>query len=175
MRKKLYRNLTTLVLTFALAIGTFIGTTMDVMATTYYVDVNNSTTIATAKNTKYKPGDTLIFTISNLPSEVTYIFDVRTDCYVNSQFTGSILDYKEYKKGGFPISFPSDIEYGCFNTISVPSSSGEKIQYISLVVERYYSSSPSESESTPTASHECNFQWISTVEPSAQCRWSGRI
>lgn len=30
MRKKLYRNLTTLVLMFALAIGTFIGTTMDV-------------------------------------------------------------------------------------------------------------------------------------------------
>ena len=179
MRKKLYKNLTTLVLTFALAIGTLIGTTMDVMATTYYVDVNNSTTIATAKNTKYKPGDTLIFTISNLPSEVTYIFDVRTDCYVNSQFTGSILDYKEYTKGGFPISFPSDIEYGCFNTISVPSPSGEKIQHISLVVERYYSASPSESTSaastelsaTPstnessTPSHECNFQWVTTVEP----------
>lgn len=30
MRKKLYRNLTTLVLMFALAMGTLIGTTMDV-------------------------------------------------------------------------------------------------------------------------------------------------
>ena len=164
MKKKLYRNLTTLVLTFALAIGTFIGTTMDVMATTYYVDVNNSTTIATAKNTKYNPGDTLTFTI-NPPSGVTYIFNVRTDCYINSQFTGSILDHKEYKKGGFPISFPSDIEYGRFNTISVLSSSGEKIQYISLVVERYYSASPSELESTTTLSHECNFQWVTTIEP----------
>ena len=170
MRKKLYKNLTTLILMFALAIGTFIGTTMDVMATTYYVDVNNPTTIATAKNTKYNPGDTLTFTINPL-SGVTYIFNVRTDCYVNSQFTGSILDYKEYKQGGFPISFPSDIEYGCFNAISVPSSSGEKIQYISLVVERYYTASPSEStsaastESSATPSHECNFQWVTTVEP----------
>ena len=32
MRKKLYKNLTTLVLTFALVMGTLIGTTMDVLA-----------------------------------------------------------------------------------------------------------------------------------------------
>ena len=44
MRKKLYRNLTTLILMFALAMGTLIGTTMDVMAanTNYEVDIKAS-------------------------------------------------------------------------------------------------------------------------------------
>ena len=44
MRKKLYRNLAALVLAFALAIGTLIGTTMDVMAanTNYTVDITTS-------------------------------------------------------------------------------------------------------------------------------------
>ena len=43
MRKKLYRNLAALVLAFALAIGTLIGTTMDVMAANNYgVDITAS-------------------------------------------------------------------------------------------------------------------------------------
>ena len=43
MRKKLYRNLTTLILMFALAMGTLIGTTMDVMAANNYgVDITAS-------------------------------------------------------------------------------------------------------------------------------------
>ena len=97
MRKKLYRNLTTLILMFALAIGTLVGTTMDVMATTYYFDANDSITIAKVKNTKYNPGDTLTFVIATPSSEVTYIFNVRTDYYVNSKYTGSIYDYLDYK------------------------------------------------------------------------------
>ena len=171
MRKKLYRNLTTLILMFALAIGTLVGTTMDVMATTYYVDVNDSITIAKVKNTKYNPGDTLTFVIATSSSEVTYIFDVRTDCYVNSKYTGSIYDYLDYKKGGISISFPSDIEHGCFDTISVPSSPAGNQQVISLIVKLYYSASPSESTSaastelSATPSHECSFQWVTTVEP----------
>lgn len=43
MRKKLYRNLTALVLMFALAMGTLLGTTMDVMAANNYeVDIKAS-------------------------------------------------------------------------------------------------------------------------------------
>ena len=163
--RKWYKNIIAAVISFAMVIGIFSSMQMEVKAANdYSFDATDSDAVEAAKATTYCPDDTLTFT--NIPGSEKMIFEVRWDYYENSVYTGSSLNYKGSTINTLSISFPSDIEYGTFDTNALPISSsttGNLTTVITLVVKLYYSSSPSESTSTP--SHECNFQWVTTVEP----------
>jgi len=131
-------------------------------ANDYSFDAMDPNAIEAAKATTYYPGDTLTFT--NIPGSEKMMFEVRWDYYENSVYTGSSLNYKGSTINTLSISFPSNIEYGTFYTSALPISSSTTITtVITMVVKVYYSASPLESTTTP--SHECNFQWVTTVEP----------
>lgn len=96
MRKKLYRNLAALVLAFALAIGTLIGTTMDVMAANNYgVDFKASPVDIQSAigNITFKSGDSI--TGQNLlQSHDTIVIYLRNDSTINAPYyyDGMYLD-----------------------------------------------------------------------------------
>ncbi len=78
MRKKLYRNLTTLVLMFALAIGTFIGTTMDVLAAAQNFNVDITTSAdeiqSAGENIIFGPRDSITYKSSEIGSNTIVIY-----------------------------------------------------------------------------------------------------
>ena len=163
--KKWYKNIIAAVISFAMVIGIFSSMQMEVKAANdYSFDATDSDAVEAAKATTYYPGDTLTFT--DIPGSEKMIFEVRWDYYENSVYTGSSLNYKGSTINTLSISFPSDIEYGTFDTSALPISSsttGNLTTVITLVVKLYYSASPS--ESTTTSSHKCNFQWVTTADP----------
>ena len=149
--RKWCKNRVTFGISFSLVIGIFSSMQMEAKADdSYSVDVTDQSAIEEAKERIYYPGDTLTFT--NIPDSKTIIFTFNY--HENSIYTGSML------KLGETISFPCDIEYGTLKGVGVVSS---KYKYIDVYVNFYYSASPSESTTAP--SHECNFQWVTTVEP----------
>ena len=144
-------------------------------ANVYSFDATNSNDIETAKNTMYYPGDTLTFnSISLFPDEQFSNFtEIRWDYYSYenpTKSTGSALEYIDLNINTVSIRFPSDIQYGKFYEYTrsqTQASTGKKnIAIHQFIIELYVSntsSAPSESATTP--SHECNFQWVTTVEP----------
>ena len=161
--KKWYKNIIAAVISFAMVIGIFNSMQMEVKAANdYSFDATDPNAIEAAKATTYYPGDTLTFT--NISGSEKMMFEVRWDYYENSVYTGSSLNYKGSTINTLSISVPSNIEYGTFYTSALPISSSTTITtVITMVVKVYYSASPLESTTTP--SHECNFQWVTTVEP----------
>lgn len=149
--RKWCKNIVTFVISFATVIGIFSSMQMEAKAADRYsVKVMDQAAIEEAKARTYHPGDTLTFT--DIPTSYNIMFTFN---YLeNSKYTGSIII-----KSGDTISFPCDIEYGTLETV-VPST---HFSFIKVDVNFYYSASPSESATTP--SHECNFQWVTTVEP----------
>lgn len=95
MRKKLYRNLTTLVLMFALAMGTLIGTTMDVLAAAqnFNVDITASADEiqSAGENIIFGPGDSITYKSSEIGSTNTIVIYLRNgSASINQHNYGSI-------------------------------------------------------------------------------------
>ncbi len=195
MRKKLYRNLTTLVLTFALAMGTLIGTTMDVMAANNYgVDITASPDdIQKAIGSiTFKSGD--IITGQNLLQKTDII-----KIYLRNDSTS--YDYDSmYSDDNISKPFPEEITLGGktyknpewrLGALDFPVSNVLKL-YFDVCTEAEPDSTPEENPdpnpeekpdsapeekpgtaavskaSTPNSyvpSHECSFQWVTTVDP----------
>ena len=177
MRKKLYRNLTTLVLMFALAMGTLIGTTMDVLAANnnFEVDITASADdIKTAgENIIFGPGDRITYKGSKPGYDNTILIYLRDgDANINPQLLDSISYYDR------SVDFPYQITLGEKTYIN-PEWKLTSVKFLlpnNRVLYLYFDVC-SEAEPDTTAvskastphsyapSHECNFQWVTTVEP----------
>ena len=187
MRKKLYRNLTALVLMFALAMGTLLGTRMDVMAANnnYAVDITSEESIKALQNVTFEPGDNITYA----SSENGYIaIWVKND--KNSTLLGNIYPSKN------SFSFPDTFTLGEKTytnpkwkfTSYVYSGKESNRWFLNLWFEIYNEEQPDPTPeenpnpaleenpdttavskaSTPNSyvpSHECSFQWVTTVDP----------
>ena len=182
MRKKLYRNLTTLILTFALAIGTLIGTTMNVMAANNYeVDLAASPDDirSTIGNITFKSGDRI--TGRNLlQSKDIIVIWLRNDSTINDPYIYDSM----YSDDNVSDPFPEEITLGG-KTYKNPEWRLGALDFPVPNVLRLYFDVCSEAEPDPNPeekpdttavskastsnsyapSHECNFQWVTTVEP----------
>ena len=173
--RKWCKNIVTFVISFATVIGIFSSMQMEAKAADYFFDATKSEDIEAAKNIKYYPGDTLTF--NNIPLSSDENFLNFTDfrwvyySYENpTKSTGSALDYNDLNTNTVFICFPSDIQYGKFyeytHTQTQTSTGKGNVATHQFIIDLYVSntsSAPSESATTP--SHECNFQWVTTVEP----------
>ena len=182
MRKKLYRNLTTLILMFALAMGTLVGTTMDVMAANNYgVDFTTTTDDIQSAigNITFKSGDRI--TGQNLlqNDDIIVIF-LRNDSTINDPYNYDSM----YSNDNVSDPFPEEITLGG-KTYKNPEWRLGALNFLGTKVLRLYFDVCTEAEqdpnpeekpdttavskaSTPKSyapSHECNFQWVTTVEP----------
>ena len=150
--RKWCKNIVTFVISFAMVIGIFSSMQMEAKAANRYsVNVTDQAIIEEAEARIYYPGDTLTFT--DIPTSYNIMFTFHY--HENSKYTGSIV------KSGDTISFPCDIEYGTLVAVVLST----RFDFYNVYVNFYYSASPSELESTTTLSHECNFQWVTTIEP----------
>ena len=180
MGKKLYRNLTTLVLMFALAMGTLIGTTMDVLAANnnFEVDITASADdIKTAgENIIFGPGDSITYKSSEIGSTNTIVIYLRNgSASINQKYYDSISHFANC------LVFPDKYTLGEKTYIN-PEWKLTSVKFLSTIpnsrVLYLYFDVCSEAEPDTTAvskastpphsyvpSHECNFQWVTTVEP----------
>ena len=182
MRKKLQRNLTTLILMFALAMGTLIGTTMDVMAAhNYGVDFTTSPDDIQSAigNITFKSGDSI--TGQNIPqNNGIIVIYLRNDSTINDPYNYDSM----YSDDNVSTSFPEEITLGGktyknpewrLGAVNFPVSNLLKL-YFDVCTEAEPEPNPEEKPdttavskaSTPNSyvsSHECSFQWITTVEP----------
>ena len=186
MRKKLYRNLTTLVLMFALAIGTFIGTTMDVLAAAQNFNVDITTSAdeiqSAGENIIFGPGDSITYKSSEIGSNTIVIYLRNGSASINQHNYGSIsyfdnclvfpdkytLGEKTYINPEWKLTsvkflstFPNyRVLYLYFNvcTEAEPDPNPEEKPDTTAV-------SKASTSNSYVPSHECNFQWVTTVEP----------
>lgn len=182
MRKKLYRNLAALVLAFALAIGTLIGTTMDVMAANNYgVDITASPDdIQKAIGSiTFKSGDRITSQKLLQRKDIIVIF-LRNDSTINDPYNYDSM----YSDDNVSDPFPEEITLGGktyknpewrLGALDFPVSDVLKL-YFDVCSEAEQDPNPEEKPDTTAVSkastsnsyapsHECNFQWVTTVEP----------
>lgn len=182
MRKKLYRNLTALVLMFALAMGTLLGTTMDVMAANNYeVDIKASADDIKTQlgSITFESGDSI--TGQNLlqSKDIIVIF-LRNDSTINDPYNYDSM----YSDDNVSDPFPEEITLGGktyknpewrLGALDFPVSNVLKL-YFDVCSEAEQDPNPEEKPDTTAVSkastsnsyapsHECNFQWVTTVEP----------
>ena len=184
--RKWCKNIVTFVISFAMVIGIFSSMQMEVKAAnSYSVDVTDQSAIQKAKARIYNPGDTLTFNNIPLSSDEINMAEIRLNCYSYENPTKLLisaldyLDYNDLNTNTVFICFPSDIQYenihgniqyGKFHeythTQTQAPTGKENVAIHQFIIDLYVSntsSAPSESATTP--SHECNFQWVTTVEP----------
>ena len=182
MRKKLYRNLTALVLMFALAMGTLLGTTMDVMAANNYeVDIKASADDIKTQlgSITFESGDSI--TGQNLlqSKDIIVIF-LRNDSTINDPYNYDSM----YSDDNVSEPFAEEITLGGktyknpewrLGALDFPVSNVLKL-YFDVCSEAEQDPNPEEKPDTTAVSkastsnsyapsHECNFQWVTTVEP----------
>ena len=159
----------------------------------YAFDVMNQDQMNAAKSTTYQPYDIFQFVNITIPDNNTYIFEVRYDFYYHGKLCGHKLDYlqtasgKKDKPYNYYISFPdadamgysnASIEYHLQSTdLPIKSSGeGEKQEITITTVFKVIVSGtdiPISSEDVVAPSrehnfapsHECNFQWTTTIDP----------
>ena len=187
MRKKLYRNLTTLVLTFALAMGTLIGTTMDVLAANNYeVDIKASADDIKTQlgSITFESGDSItgqnllqktdIIKIYLKNDSTSYDYDsMYSDDNVSKPFPEEItLGGKTYKNPKWRLSsldFPvSNVLKLYFDVCSEAEQNPNPEEKPDSTLEENPGTTAVSKASTPNSyvfSHECSFQWVTTIEP----------
>ena len=182
MRKKLYRNLTALVLMFALAMGTLLGTTMDVMAANNYkVDIKASADDIETQlgSITFESGDSI--TGQNLlQSKDIIVIYLRNDSTINDPYNYDSM----YLGDNVSNPFPEEITLGGktyknpewrLGALDFPVSTVLKL-YFDVCSEAEQDPNPEEKPDTTAVSkastsnsyapsHECNLQWVTTVEP----------
>lgn len=181
MRKKLYRNLTTLILMFALTMGTLIGTTMDVMAanTNYTVDITTSSDDIKKQleSITFESGDSITginfqqydliiiwlqngpdnnnqYLLGTLPSDNCVFFPPEV------QIGGKTYKNPKWKLASLIVVNPNHIIRLYFDvcTEAEPDPNPEEKPDTTAV-------SKASTSNSYVPSHECNFQWVTTVEP----------
>ena len=133
------------------------------------------------QNTYYSD-DTLVFDgFSQPPAGDKYIYIVRWDYIYNSKRVGSSITTCGENLSNVSITIPNDSQYDYAKLVDYtpPTVSQGSIQVVEFVFHIYYPFTPSQptvtppsqptaahsTESSAAPSHECSFQWVTTVEP----------
>ena len=182
--RKWCKNIVTFVISFAMVIGIFSSMQMEAKAADYSFDAIKED-IKVAKNNTYYPGDTLTFNNIPLSSSELNMAKILWNCYSYENPTKllfcALSPIDLINTNTVSIRFPSDIQYenihgniqyGKFREYTytytqTQASTGKKTVAIhQFIIDLYVSNTSSApSESATTLSHECNFQWVTTVEP----------
>lgn len=186
---KWYKNMITAVISFAMIIGIFNGMQMEACAAKNYTfDVNSNDFEAEMKKVTFEADDTLTIGDSSQKYKNGYYYadDGNGGSYANSitfgYYNTGTLTFSELKQK-YNISNPqwqvTEVYLG-----TLPQLTDETICIIFKLVDGSSStpsSNPSSEDPNPsqegsvsesgsdtgasTPSHECNFQWVTTVEP----------
>ena len=166
------KRIMTMMLSVIMVTGIFAGIKLDVRAADYSFDLSSPCGFTLATEKTYYSNDTLVFTGFTLPpAGNTYEYEIRLDYYANLNFSRRIDCGRNLRT--ISISFPNDSQYDYAKFIDYERSavSPGGTQVVTLVFNMYGSFTPSQptaahsTESSAAPSHECSFQWVTTVEP----------
>lgn len=201
MIAKVEKRIMVVMLSLLLVVGVFAGMKLDVKAADDTFDITNKEQIDKVKTITYQPGDTLTFTKIIIPSNGTFMLEIRMDGYDNGKYVGTRTT-EMYRGTGMGRELPCSISFESYftvlsktekytnpkyqfaNILSAEGESpagGENWRRMTLVFNVFTGETntpdtpytPDSSRDVPrsepavTPSHECNFQWVTTIDPSA--------
>lgn len=177
------KRIMTMMLSVIMVTGIFAGMKLEVRAAkNYSIDLSDPGSFMYALQNTYYSDDTLVFTgFSQPPAGDTYIYIVRWDYIYNSKRVGSSITTCGENLSNVSITIPNDSQYDYAKLVDYtpPTVSQGLIQVVEFVFYIYYPFTPSQptvtppsqptaahsTESSAAPSHECSFQWVTTVEP----------
>lgn len=169
------KRIMTLMLSVIMVAGIFVGIKLDVRAADYSFNLSSAGSFMYALGKTYYPNDTLVFTGFTLPpAGDNYIYTVRWDYFANSKYVGSSIIHCGENLREVSITVPNDSQYDYVKLIDYkpPTVSQGGVQFVELIFHIYYPFTPPSqptavhsTESSAAPSHECSFQWVTTVEP----------
>ena len=177
------KRIMTMMLSVIMVTGIFAGMKLEVRAAkNYSIDLSDPGSFMYALQNTYYSDDTLVFTgFSQPPAGDTYIYIVRWDYIYNSKRVGSSITTCGENLSNVSITIPNDSQYDYAKLVDYtpPTVSQGPIQVVEFVFYIYYTFTPSQptvtppsqptaahsTESSAAPSHECSFQWVTTVEP----------
>ena len=198
------KRIMAVMLSLMMVVGIFAGMKLDVKAANDTFDITNKEQIDKVKTIIYQPGDTLTFTKIIIPSNGTFMLEIRMDGYDNGKYVGTRTT-EMYRGTGMGRELPCSISFESYftvlsktekytnpkyqfaNILSAEGESpagGENWRRMTLVFNVFTGETntpntpdtpytPDSSRDVPrsepavTPSHECNFQWVTTIDPSA--------
>lgn len=195
------KRIMTMMLSVIMVTGIFAGMKLEVRAAkNYSIDLSDPGSFMFALQNTYYSDDTLVFTgFSQPPAGDKYIYIVRWDYIYNSKRVGSSITTCGENLSNVSITIPNDSQYDYAKLVDYtpPTVSQGPIQVVEFVFYIYYPFTPSQptvtppsqptavhsTESSAAPSHECSFQWVTTVEPQPgidgleeyQCMSCGRV
>ena len=195
------KRIMTMMLSVIMVKGIFAGMKLEVRAAkNYSIDLSDPGSFMFALQNTYYSDDTLVFTgFSQPPAGDKYIYIVRWDYIYNSKRVGSSITTCGENLSNVSITIPNDSQYDYAKLVDYtpPTVSQGPIQVVEFVFYIYYPFTPSQptvtppspptaahsTESSAAPSHECSFQWVTTVEPQPgidgleeyQCMSCGRV
>lgn len=169
------KRIMTMMLSVIMVTGIFAGMKLEVRAADYSFDLSSLGGFMLALQKTYYSNDTLVFTgFSKPPAGDTYIYIVRWDYFVNSKCVGHSIKTCGENLSKVSITVPNDSQYDYVKLIDYepPTVSQGGVQVVEFVFHIYYPFTPPSqptaahpTESSAAPSHECSFQWVTTVEP----------
>ena len=177
------KRIMTMMLSVIMMTGIFAGMKLEVRAAkNYSFDLSDLSGFMSALQNTYYSDDTLFFTgFSQPPAGDRYRYIVRWDYILNSKRVGSSIDTCGENLSEVFIKIPNDSQYDYAKLVDYtpPTVSQGPIQVVEFVFHIYYPFTPSQPTATPPSqptaaqptessaapSHECSFQWVTTVEP----------
>lgn len=173
--KKWFRTLLALSISFAMVIGIFGGMKLEAKAANnIIIDVGDPDSMENFKSIIFNPDDTL--TIHDSRGIIS-----NGNCYSPDGYDGSIFNTITFDTKGYGSLYFTDLKGGIGNPqINNPQWQVSNIVYgyntvhtIRIDFKLVDSSSSDSSDTSPsqpasapsTPSHECSFQWVTTVEP----------
>ena len=177
------KRIMTMMLSVIMVTGIFAGMKLEVRAAkNYSFDLVSPGGFTFALQNTYYSDDTLVFTgFSQPPAGDKYIYIVRWDYIYNSKRVGSSITTCGKNLSNVSITIPNDSQYDYAKLVDYtpPTVSQGPIQVVEFVFYIYYPFTPSQptvtppsqptaahsTESSAAPSHECSFQWVTTVEP----------
>lgn len=195
------KRIMTMMLSVIMVTGIFAGMKLEVRAAkNYSIDLSDPGSFMFALQNTYYSDDTLVFNgFSQPPAGDKYIYIVRWDYIYNSKRVGSSITTCGENLSNVSITIPNDSQYDYAKLVDYtpPTVSQGPIQVVEFVFYIYYPFTPSQptvtppsqptaahsTESSAAPSHECSFQWVTTVEPQPgidgleeyQCMSCGRV
>lgn len=177
------KRIMTMMLSVIMVTAIFAGMKLEVRAAkNYSFDLVSPGGFTFALQNTYYSDDTLVFTgFSQPPAGDKYIYIVRWDYIYNSKRVGSSITTCGENLSNVSITIPNDSQYDYAKLVDYtpPTVSQGPIQVVEFVFYIYYPFTPSQptvtppsqptaahpTESSAASSHECSFQWVTTVEP----------
>ena len=177
------KRIMTMMLSVIMVTGIFAGMKLEVRAAkNYSFDLSDPGGFMFALQNTYYSDDTLFFIgFSQPPAGDKYIYIVRWDYIYNSKRVGSSITTCGENLSNVSITIPNDSQYDYAKLVDYtpPTVSQGPIQVVEFVFHIYYPFTPSQptvtppsqptaahsTESSAAPSHECSFQWVTTVEP----------